>query len=123
MTGNIAGAEGQYTRLELYDAGLPWCHPKFKQRASEYDAIYVKLSQHAVDLSNERGRPCTVVQAAEDLAGKEKVCKKKSEGGKSMYAFMKECEAFRREQALIRQQARAAELAQQQQDEEPVTDG
>jgi hypothetical protein len=89
-----------------------------QQRSNEYDAIYLRLSQHAVDLSNERGRPCTVVQAAEDLGNKEKICKKKSEGGKSMYKFMKECEDFRAEQAKLRKQARAAQLAQQQQEEE-----
>jgi hypothetical protein len=116
VTGSVAGVEGQYTRAQLYDAGKPW---GVKQRASEYDAIYVKLSQHAVDLGNERGRPCTVVQAAVDLAEKEKICKKKSEGGKSLYSFMKECETFRREQALLRKQARlAAELAQQQQQQQ-----
>lgn len=116
MTGSIAGVEGQYSRAQLFDVGKPW---GVKQRASEYDAIYVKLSQHAVDLGTERGRPCTVEQAAVDLAEKERICKKKREGGKSMYAFMQECEVFRREQALLRKQARlAAELAQQQQQQQ-----
>jgi hypothetical protein len=116
VEGKIAGVQGHYTHQELYDDGQVWGKPK--QRSNEYDAIYLRLSQHAVDLRNERGRPCTVVQAAEDLGNKEKICKKKSEGGKSMYKFMKECEDFRAEQAKLRKQARAAQLAQQQQEEE-----
>ena len=122
-----------YTRAELVDAGKPWCSQASKQRASEYDAIYLYVRHHAVELSKARGLPTTVLQAAEDLDQIKGVCKKKSAGGISMYRFMKECEQFRREQLEARKAAKAAAAAaaadsgheeqQQDDDDEEEVDG
>jgi len=112
VKGTINGIQGSYSRSELFEAGKPWYTTKEgKPRASEYDAIYVYVRHHAVQLSMARGRPATVMDAAEDLAEAKGICKAKSAGGLSLYQFMKECEKFRRELVNARKAARAAAAA------------
>jgi hypothetical protein len=92
--------EAEATRAELCDAGVCWAPKKLKARVSEYNAMYKRITKHAVELSQSRGRIVSVEQAAEELAVNiKKVTQPKKDGGMTMYAFMEECTSWLRQQA------------------------
>jgi hypothetical protein len=105
IEGTISGETGSYSRAEMRDTRQPWAGGDYKQRASEYDAIYYRLKVHAVEMTQQLSRPVDVQEAARAMAEAQHICQNP---GQTLYVFMRECVAFRSRHEAQQRAAAAA---------------